>query len=636
VLKTNNNRSALLVCLIIGFLCINVQAQDSPFFELEPKLSDKPPSFLDQLTPSPSKPTSNISGMNNIPIRKFRIQGNAIFSGYDDDMCAILAMYCISDKVLDQLKEEGLPADVTNQLSLLLNHFFIDEDQFILSIKRLLAENDVISYLDIIIPKASIYPDHVITPESLHAVKRLLTKYYQKRGYINSIAVIPDQEVINNEIIIKVIEGKLTRISVFGNKNISTQYIIDRLQPAVKKKNKILNIYELEKALQQCIPLLKLDPQIKNIHVHLKPGISMGEANLEIQIIEEKMINVKIGANNHHSPAIGSYCGEISFGHLNLLGFGDSVNFQYGVTEGLDDIAFSYNFPLGERGGGLKISADRSKSVVIAENYRHFDLTNTVSSFSFGIIWPFLRTLSREFSMTLQIERLHSKTTFMDMPFPLDGADRDGNADLSIFHCIHEWLYRTNQNVFGLRSIASFGIDAFNATINENGPDGRFSTWMIQTQWLRHLNFLDSQLLTRLDFRFSNQHLMPSQKFAIGGVNSVRGYRENRITSDDGQLASIEWQLPMGRLPLFTFSPKQEDGQLRGSCFIDYGNAHNVDSKDPSIKSISSIGLGLHWNINKRIFSKFYWAHALRDLETPEQYDIQDDGIHFLFQTVLY
>lgn len=622
--------------LLIGFWCICVQAQDSNYFEMDPRLSDKPPSFLDNLPPSASKPTSHISGMNNIPIRKFRIEGNALFSGYDDDMRAILAIYCISEKVLKQLKEDGLPKEVTNQLTSLIDSYFIDTDQFMLALSDLLTEKDIISYQDLIIQQAAVYPNHRISPESLHAVKRLLTKYYQKRGYINSIAVIPDQEVIDQEITIKIIEGRLTSISVFGNKNVSTKYIIDRIQPAINKKNQILNIYELEKALQTCIPLLKLDPRIQNIHVRLIPGISMGEASLEIQVVDEKMMQFKLNANNHHSPGIGSYCGEISFRHLNPLGFGDAVHLKYGITEGLDDMAFSYHFPLSTRGAGLMLNADRSKSVVIVDNYKHFDLTNTVSRFSFGVKWPFFRNISREFSMTLRMERLHSKTSFMDMPFPLGGADSDGKANLSIIHCIHEWIYRSNHDVFGLRSTASFGLDAFNSTINENGPDGRFSTWLIQTQWLRHLDFWDSQFITRLDVRYSNQHLMPSQKFAIGGVRSVRGYRENRITSDDGQLASIEWHLPIARIPLFTLSSKPEDGQLKGSCFLDYGNAHNVDAIDPSTKNISSIGLGLHWNINKHIFGEIYWAHALRDLETPEQYDIQDDGIHFQIQTILY
>jgi hemolysin activation/secretion protein len=626
----------LSVIFLLGVWNICVQAQDSPYFEMDNQLSEGPPSFLDRLPSAKPKPSSKLSGMTHIPIGKFYIQGKEMFSGYDDEMRKILAIYHISETVIDSLKNNGIPIDITNQLYSIMNQWFIDSDQLIGALRPLLAENEITTYQELIFKFASLYPGQRISPESLHAVSHRLTKYYQKRGYINSIAIIPDQKVVDQVITIKVIEGRLTDISILGNRHISNQYILDRIQSVVNKKGQILNLYELEKELQNCIPLLKLNSRIQNINARLIPGLTIGEATLEIQITEDRMMQLQINVNNHHSPGIGSYCAETSFRHLNPTGHGDAVYVQYGVTEGLDNVAFQYQYPFNERDAGFVLSAERSKSVVIVDDYEHFDLTNTVSSFSFGILWPFYKSLNRTFSMTLLMERLHSKTTFLDMPFPLGGADSNGEADLSIAHCIHEWLFRNNQQVLGFRSTASFGLDMFDITINENRPDARFSTWLLQSQWLRHLDFWNSQLMASFDIRFSDRHLMPSQKFSIGGFRSVRGYRENRITSDDGQLASIQWRCPIGRFPFFLLSRTQSDGRLIGSCFYDYGNARNVDSDDPSPKSISSIGLGLKWNINKQIFAEINWAYALRDLETPEQYDIQDDGIHFQLQMIVY
>jgi hypothetical protein len=36
----------------------------------------------------------------------------------------------------------------------------------------------------------------------------------------------------------------------------------------------------------------------------------MGEAILEIHVEEARMMQIKLDANNHQSPSIGSYCGE--------------------------------------------------------------------------------------------------------------------------------------------------------------------------------------------------------------------------------------------------------------------------------------------------------------------------------------
>ena len=603
---------------------------------MDNRLSDRPPSFLDHLPPKTPKQPSSISGMPDIPLRKFRIQGNALFSGYDEKMRSILAIYRISKKALNSWKKAGLPASVNISLEQIVDHSFIDEDQFRQSLKSILTASDYLVHENFILTHASLYKNNRISPESLHDVKRRLTSYYQKRGYINSIAIIPDQEVIEGIIHIKVIEGRLTSVQVLDNKHVSNAYIFERLGPVMEKKGRILNVYELEESLQECIPMLTRNPRIKKIDVRLIPGISMGEATLEIHIKEERIMQIKLNANNHHSPAIGSYCAEIVFRHLNPLGFGDAIHLQYGMTEGLDDMAFNYHFPITTR-AELILAADRSESVVIIDPIDQFDITNEVTRFSMGVKWPFFQKLSHEFSMTIRLEKLHSKTTIEgDNPLELGGADENGESDLSIAHCIHEWIHRSKNQVLGIRSTASFGLDTLNATINDNGPDGRFATWLIQTQYLRHLDNWDSEIIARLDVRYSNKQLMPSQKFALGGAESVRGYRENRITSDDGQLFSLQFQKPLIRLPISGLSQTTEDGYLIGACFFDYGNAHNVDDIDPRPNNISSIGAGFHWHINPEITAKIHWAYALRDLEKPEPDDIQDDGIHFMFQMVVY
>lgn len=633
-----DKRTYIRVILIIGLIASwwsNIYAQDSVFFDMEDRLSDRPPSFLDHLPPTAPRQPSHISGMQHIPVRKFRIQGNALFSGYDENMRSILAMYRISKNTIDSWKEAGIPANVTITLEKLMDRSFIDEDQFRKLLKSILTNNDYLKYENIILKQTSIYSDNRISPESLHDVKRRLTTYYQKRGYINSLAIIPDQEVIDGIIRIQVIEGRLTAIKIFGNHHVSNSYIYARLAPVMKKKGHILNVYELEKSLQECIPLLTRNPRIKKINVRLIPGISMGEATLEIHVKEARMMQIRLDANNHQSPGIGSYCGEIGFRHLNPLGFGDAIHLQYGMTEGLDDMAFNYHFPI-STSAYLTFAADQSESVIIVAPYDQFDLTNKVTRFSMGATWPFFQNLAHEFSMTVRMERLHAETSFEGDPFPLRGADDNGEADLSIVHCIHEWIHRSNDQIFGIRSTASFGIDAFDATINESEPDGRFATWLIQTQYLKHLDYLDSEIIARLDVRYSNKELMPSQKFALGGAQSVRGYRENRITSDDGQLFSLQFQKPLMRLPLFGLSKTSEDGYLIGACFFDYGNAHNVDGTDPKPNNISSIGTGVHWQVSSEIIAKIYWAYALRDLEKPEKSDIQDDGVHFQIQMVVY
>ncbi|MCP4700373.1 MAG: BamA/TamA family outer membrane protein [Gammaproteobacteria bacterium] len=95
------------------------------------------------------------------------------------------------------------------------------------------------------------------------------------------------------------------------------------------------------------------------------------------------------------------------------------------------------------------------------------------------------------------------------------------------------------------RSIAAyssfgFGIDALDATINDGRdvrgratvePDGKFVSWTGRFRWVERLPKLhNSRLHLRLDAQLSSSDLLPMQKFAIGGISTVRGYRENQLT----------------------------------------------------------------------------------------------------------
>jgi hemolysin activation/secretion protein len=65
--------------------------------------------------------------------------------------------------------------------------------------------------------------------------------------------------------------------------------------------------------------------------------------------------------------------------------------------------------------------------------------------------------------------------------------------------------------------------------------------------------------------------------------------------------------------------------------FIDYGMSWDTDEElsNTESQSISSMGLGLLWDPTMQFHMELYWGHALDDVPTPTDKDLQDDGIHF-------
>ncbi|WP_338421896.1 ShlB/FhaC/HecB family hemolysin secretion/activation protein, partial [Nostoc flagelliforme] len=72
----------------------------------------------------------------------------------------------------------------------------------------------------------------------------------------------------------------------------------------------------------------------------------------------------------------------------------------------------------------------------------------------------------------------------------------------------------------------SLGLGAFDATINQEAPDSRFFSWQGQAQWARLLA-RDTLMLLHLNTQLATTTLLPLEQFGAGGVDSVRGYRQD-------------------------------------------------------------------------------------------------------------
>lgn len=472
-----------------------------------------------------------------------------------------------------------------------------------------------------------------ITAEELQEAAQKITGYYVARGYVSSGAFIPDQEVKEGNITIRIIEGKLSGTDIINDTWLREGYVLSRLARATDSGKSPLNISRIQEHLK----LLKDDPRIENINASLKSGMERGEAFLEVEVIEARPYNIGLIFNNYNSPSIGAYRGELHLSHMNLTGWGDSLNLRYALTEGLDEYFGIYTIPLTRWGTSLGFEAGRYESTVKAEPFDDMDIESETSIYAAELRHPFYRTVSEEFAMGLRFERGKNEILLDDKGFGFSpGVEPDGTSRVSVLRFSQEWVTRSMVQVIAARSVFNFGLDMLDATINGSGPDGEYFFWMGQFQWLRKMAFADSQVLFRLYLRLSNEPLLPLEKFEIGGSSTVRGYRENQMTTDNGLIASLEWRIPVCHLKIPGLSKKTGDGLVQICPFYDYGKGWNTDMDDPSPDNLSSAGLGARWRVNEKINAQVYWGYALRDADVSTEYDLQDDGIHFEISTFLF
>ncbi|MCH9698552.1 MAG: BamA/TamA family outer membrane protein, partial [Gammaproteobacteria bacterium] len=462
-----------------------------------------------------------------------------------------------------------------------------------------------------------------------------LSRYYVDKGYINSGAVIPDQKLENGIVRIEIIEGQLVDIAIEGNEWLRTGYIKKRID---RGKGPPLNINNLKQRLL----LLQQDPLIDVINAELQPGLKPGESLLKVRTKEARPYHMGLQIANDRSPSIGGINGKIWLAHNNLTGFGDRLSFGYGRTEGLNDYNGAYSLPLNAYDTRLNLYYQNSNSDVVESSFnKFFEIRSRSETIGASLSHPIIQTPEQILSMTLGFEYRRSKTFLDGNPESFsagvpDEGSKEGESTVSVVRFTQDWLDRSLNQVIAVRSRFSVGIDAFDATVNSSAPDGKFFAWLGQLQWIRRLPIWNSQLVFRSDLQLASQSLLPLEKFSVGGQHSVRGYQENQLVRDNGLAASLEWRVPVFRLPIPGVSKIAEDGVVQLAIFADYGWSENTGMPSPDPQTISSAGLGIRWDPSQKLHTELYWGKAFRNVDRQGQRNLQDSGIHFLVSSQLF
>ena len=468
-----------------------------------------------------------------------------------------------------------------------------------------------------------------ITFAQLSQASSAITQFYIDNKYITSGAYLPAGQSIDDGVVkIVVIEGKLEDIEIVGTERLRSNYIRSRIIQATKPP---LNQEKLLESLQ----LLQIDPLIENISAKLSNGTRSGFNILSVRVKEAPSFDIEATLDNNSSPSIGSFRRRIQVNEANLLGLGDGVNLAYSNTNGSNALDLSYSLPLNSRNGTLSFNYSTTSSDIIEHPFDLLDIESSSSNYELTFRQPLVRTPRQEFALGLTASRRSSKISsslsFFISPNELSpGADDDGRTRLSALRFFQEWNSRNSREVIAVRSQFSLGLGAFNATVNGNSPDSRFFAWRGQAQWLRLLA-PDTLLLIRGGAQLASERLLPSEQFSLGGIENVRGYRQNFLLRDNGAFASAEVQLPILRAP-------EINGLLQLAPFIDIGTtwessgSDNSDVRDTDdTKTLASVGLGLRWSQGNNFTARLDWGIPLISVENQGD-SLQENGLYFLLQ----
>lgn len=469
------------------------------------------------------------------------------------------------------------------------------------------------------------YTNKPISFLELLAARTAITQYYIDRGYITSGAYIPPQKLGDGVVTIQVVEGTLEDIVVRGTEKLSPRYISSRMQRATSAP---LDREKLLEALQ----LLLLDPLIENVSAELSLGTNPGTSILTLEVEEANSFSAPVVIDNRRSPSVSSFRRQIAIEEGNFLGQGDSLFLAYSDTDGSDAFDGSYSFPLNADNTTLTISGGLSDNEVIERPFNILDIESSSNYYQLSLRQPLFRSPTQELTLGFTVSRRKSEVIFSilgeERGFPSPGANEDGEITVTALRFSQEYVSRNNREVFAVRSQFNLGIDAFDSTINPDPePDSIFFSWQGQAQWVRLLGE-DSRLLLRSTMQFASTSLVSVEQFGIGGVDSVRGYRQDRLLADNGVFTSAEVQIP-----IVSFS---QDSSLQIAPFADVGVVWNTEREIRETNTLASVGLGLSFSLNDRFLARFDWGIPLIPVKRARETTLQEDGLYFSVEYELF
>ena len=524
-------------------------------------------------------------------------------------IATVSALPNAQEQVLPPLKDLGIKEDLSLTGKLVINEIRFDGNG-VFSDEEL---RDVIS-VDLSKP---------LSTEDLEGIRKAVSQFYFNNGYVNSGAMIGEQDLSKGVLTVSVVEGVLDKINVMGTGWLRPSYVENRIRSGVKTP---LSMEDLKRSLE----FVRRDEKIRKINTALLPGDELGQSHLDVIVTENKLFDAGIGISNRRPPSVGAEEAEVYVGTRNLTSLGDTLRLNYTFTdEGMDEVDFdgadnyavSYSLPLHTSGTSLELGTVRSDYVILEEPFDTLNIESDTQMVSVGIRQPIYNDLKHEFSVSLKGERRQSETMVSGMPFSISPGSTDGMTRIAALRFSPEYVYRSSKRVIAVRTTLSFGLDTQDPVLDESYMEPEFFSWLTQASWVEAIGSSENLFALKSYYQHTDERLISMEQFSLGGMNTIRGYRENQIIRDNAFSISPEVRIPILRdrytKPIMHLIP-----------FFDYGIGWNAEG-DRDRESIYSLGLGLTYKPTDNVNMSLYWGYAFEDFDIKDDDDLQDYGIHF-------
>lgn len=448
-----------------------------------------------------------------------------------------------------------------------------------------------------------LYPrlgDHK-TLADVEVARAALEKAYHDRGFSTVFIDIPEQDVADKIVRLKVTEGRLNEVRIAGARYFSERKILAAVPAAVA--GTVPNV----PVLQQQLSAVNVKTADRSVVPILKAGPFPGTVDLSLKVDDHLPLHGSVEVDNQNSPGTKPLRVTGSLSYSNLFGHFDnfSVQYQTAPQEPSQVSVIAANYAWGGFDNGIR------PSLYFIENRSNVPTVGTLGVLGKGQIYgtrvafPLTDALGSPQTLSLGADYKH-----FEQAINLS-AGQGLNTPVSYTNLSVSYAgsWAATHLLGGLSATANFGP--------RGAPNNQFT--FANKRFKGDANYfyvkLDGTLAVllpkgfKLNFRLDGQYavepLILNEDFAITGADGVRGYYEAEALADTGLKGSVQLQSPAlnwKTLPL---------GDV--FLFYDAGRADQLASLpgEPGTTELRSVGAGLDFFPGKPVTGTLTWADPL-------------------------
>ena len=356
------------------------------------------------------------------------------------------------------------------------------------------------------------------------------------------------------------------------------------------------------------------------------PDAKEYETILDVEVERARPYTLTAFFNNYRPPSIGTQtAAAVSGTARNLTGRGDTLDasVEVPVSPFNSDLrgSLGWHMPLGYSGTELYLAVDHGLSSVVEESMQSLNIQSKLDSRELGLSQVLIESLKQKLTVGANRVVRQNTTTVLGTPYSFIQGEPNGVTDEALWRFWQEYTWRSESQVLALRSTFTSGNNnvqngtSLPATSTPIKPN--YNIWLGQAQYARQVFGNGSQFVFKYTNQTTQDRLMPLDGISIGGYNTVRGYVENQLVRDKGQIVNIEFEYPLTHNEIkTTLIP-----------FYDIGQGQNVGDVSTTI---SSVGIATktqwrHFNLDLAIAHKLSYPDSI----IPNGGSLQEKGVHF-------